>query len=108
MKRYTIRDISKMLNVSPETIRRWIRSGNLVGTAASKKGGFYVDEIELIKFVAKKPKYRMRLEQQGLPVNSVCDDMFKQELQATLREMIRERDRLNERILQLEKMLEGF
>ena len=108
MKRYKIHDISEMLNVDPETVRRWVRKGELVGTATSKKGGYYVDEYDLMVFVTKKPKYGMLLEQQGVPKSATCDDMFKEELQVTLREMIRERDRINKRIFQLEKLLEGF
>lgn len=108
MKRYKIHDISEMLNVDQETVRRWVRKGELVGTATSKKGGYYVDEYDLMVFVTKKPKYGLRLEQSSLPVSDICNDMFKEELQTTLREMIRERDRMNERIFQLEKLLEGF
>ena len=108
MKRYRVHDISEMLNVDPETVRRWVRKGELVGTATSKKGGYYVDEYDLMAFITKKPKYGMLLEQQGLSTSSACNDMFKEELQSTLRDMIRERDRLSERILQLEKLLEGF
>lgn len=57
MKTYTVRDISKMLGKNPETVRRWIRDGKLKAGQDSRKGGNYVTEAELQKFLRGTPKY---------------------------------------------------
>lgn len=57
MKTYTVKEISKMLNKNPETVRRWIRDGKLKADQDSRKGGNYVTEAELQKFLKKTPKY---------------------------------------------------
>lgn len=57
MKTYTVRDISKMLGKNPETVRRWIRDGKLIADQSSRKGGNYVTEAELQKFLRNTPKY---------------------------------------------------
>lgn len=57
MKTYTVKEISKMLDKNPETVRRWIRDGKLKADQDSRKGGNYVTEAELQKFLKKTPKY---------------------------------------------------
>lgn len=57
MKTYTVKEISKILNKNPETVRRWIRDGKLKADQDSRKGGNYVTEAELQKFLKKTPKY---------------------------------------------------
>lgn len=37
MKTYSVAEIAKLLNVNKETVRRWIRSGQLKSTQKSKK-----------------------------------------------------------------------
>ena len=108
MNKYTVHDISKMLNVDPETVRRWIRTGNLNGTAMSKKGGYFVNEMELMKFVANKPKYRTLMLQRDLHVHETYDDLVKASLRQTLQDLISKRDRINKYIAQLETLLKEF
>lgn len=58
MDEYTTKDIATLFNVSEETVRRWIRSGELKAIKQSNKSGNLVTEFELRNFVTKRPKYR--------------------------------------------------
>ena len=61
MKTYTVKEIAMIFNTSEETVRRWIRSGELKATMDSRKNGCLVDEEVLKEFVKKKPKYAIPL-----------------------------------------------
>ncbi|WP_102346050.1 helix-turn-helix domain-containing protein [Bacillus sp. Marseille-P3661] len=50
----TTKDISMKLNVSEETVRRWIRSGELKAQQDGKS--YIVEELDLEDFVEKKSK----------------------------------------------------
>jgi excisionase family DNA binding protein len=53
-------EVAEMLEVNPETVRRWIRDGKLQATRDSKKNGFCVEESELKIFLHENPKYKNR------------------------------------------------
>ena len=59
MKTYNVAEISEMLSVDPETVRRWIRSGKLEAELTSRKEGNLVTEENLHKFLEnnRKAKY---------------------------------------------------
>ena len=57
MRSYSVKEISDMLEISPETVRRWIRSGKLSAVQESRKEGNTVSETELKKFLKSTPKY---------------------------------------------------
>lgn len=57
MNTYSVKEIAKMLNTNPETVRRWIRDKKLDATMESKKGGHIVYEAALHKFLRSSPKY---------------------------------------------------
>lgn len=57
MADYNVKQISELLNVDSETVRRWIRTNKLKGTKDSKKTGFVVSESELKRFLNGIPKY---------------------------------------------------
>lgn len=57
MADYTVKQISELLDVDSETVRRWIRAQKLKGTKNSKKTGFVVSESELKRFLNSIPKY---------------------------------------------------
>lgn len=57
MNDYSVKQISELLNVDVETVRRWIRTDKLKGTKNSKKTGFVVSELELKRFLNSIPKY---------------------------------------------------
>ena len=58
MKYYTVKDISAMLSVDRETVRRWIRAGELKSTMISRKKGNIISEEFLEEFFNEYPKYR--------------------------------------------------
>lgn len=61
MKTYTVAEISETLDVTRETVRRWIRSGSLKATQASKKTGNVINEQDLFIFVRRNPKYKSKV-----------------------------------------------
>ena len=54
---YTVKQISNLLDVGPETVRRWIRRGDLKATQRSKKDGNVISENQLNEFLISRPKY---------------------------------------------------
>lgn len=54
---YTVKQISDLLDVNPETVRRWIRQGKLKSTQQSKKNGNIISENQLNTFLISHPKY---------------------------------------------------
>ena len=61
-KIYVVEDIAEMFNVSFETVRRWIRSGELKGICdTSLKMGYTIYERDLFTFMDKRPKYKARV-----------------------------------------------
>ncbi|MGG3235588.1 helix-turn-helix domain-containing protein [Priestia flexa] len=50
----TTKEISEKLNVSEETVRRWIRTNELKATQEGKS--YLVDENDLLRFIEKKSK----------------------------------------------------
>lgn len=57
MNTYSVKEIAKMLNTNPETVRRWIRGKKLDATIESKKSGHIVYETALREFLKSSPKY---------------------------------------------------
>lgn len=57
---YSTYEVAEMLEVNPETVRRWIRDGRLQATCDSKKNGFCVEGSELKIFLHENPKYKNR------------------------------------------------
>lgn len=100
MKKYTVTEIAKMLDVNKETVRRWVRSGQLVADMHSKKAGIVVSEHNLYEFMAVNPKY------ESVSPRPVKDDTYSMKLKDLLSDMIAERDMLNYRIYKLQTLLE--
>jgi len=58
MKTYSVKEIAKMLEKNPETVRRWIRDGKLKADISSNKEGHVIYESELKDFISKSaPNY---------------------------------------------------
>ena len=102
MKTYNVAEISKLLNVNKETVRRWIRSGQLKSTKKSKKDGNVVDELDLFEFVQTKPKYRNMV---GVPELQISNTYISEELNYLLNNLIYERDKLNDEINKIQKII---
>lgn len=57
MKYYTVKEAAEMLQVNPETVRRWIRDKKLGAEKTSNKGGNKILETELKAFLKAAPAY---------------------------------------------------
>ena len=102
MKTYNVAEIAKLLNVNKETVRRWIRSGQLKSTKKSKRDGNVIDELDLFEFVQTKPKYRNMV---GVPELQISNTYISEELNCLLNDLIYERDKLNDEINRVQKLL---
>ena len=102
MKTYSVAEIAKLLNVNKETVRRWIRSGQLKSTQKSKRDGNVIDELDLFEFVQTKPKYRNMV---GVPELQISNTYISEELNYLLNDLIYERDKLNDEINKIQKII---
>ena len=102
MKTYGVAEIAKLLNVNKETVRRWIRSGQLKSTQKSKRDGNVIDELDLFEFVQTKPKYRNMV---GVPEVQISNTYISEELNYLLNDLIYERDKLNDEINKVQKII---
>lgn len=57
MTYYSVAEIASALGVNQETVRRWIRSGNLQAEKGSLREGNKISEASIQCFLAKQPKY---------------------------------------------------
>lgn len=57
-KTFDVQFISEALCVGEETVRRWIRNGDLKADKYSKKEGYIVREKDFNEFLEKHTKYR--------------------------------------------------
>ena len=102
MKIYKVVEVAKLLKVNEDTVRRWIGSGDLMATKASKKKGFVIKEQDLYEFVETKPKYRARLEL----TESRISKTYREKLNKELIDLINERARLNYQINRIKTLLD--
>ncbi len=60
-KKYlTINEAAATIKVSEETIRRWLRQGNLtkIILEGDTSGNYYISEEEFLKYISQIPKYK--------------------------------------------------
>ncbi len=50
----TVAQIAEYLQIDNETVRRWLRSGELPGLLIGRKGGYRVQESDLRAFLQQK------------------------------------------------------
>lgn len=48
----TVKDVATRLGVHPETVKRWLRAGRLVGYALGDRSGWRTTEADLAAFLA--------------------------------------------------------
>ncbi len=51
---YTVADLVEQLQVHEETVRKWIRDGDLRAYALSRKSGYRIRETDLREFLEAK------------------------------------------------------
>lgn len=97
---YTVTQVSEMLNVDPETVRRWVRTGRLNGTLESKKSGFRIDEESLNDFISQYPKYgRLAL------ITNRLVDFRSNEIQTRLDKIKDYTKRINKLVAEIEELM---
>lgn len=102
MKIYKVSEVAELLKVNEDTVRRWIGSGDLIATRASKKKGFVINEQDLYEFVETKPKYRARVELSEFKIS----ETYREKLNEALIELVKERARLNYQINIIQSLLD--
>lgn len=60
MSTYTVEQISEILDVAEETVRRWLRFGVLKGKMKSRKCGYRVEWKDFKEFLETHPTYKER------------------------------------------------
>lgn len=54
---YSSRDLSRILGVSEETVRRWARNGEIGCSQSSRKEGYSFTGDEIVEFMTSHPRY---------------------------------------------------
>jgi excisionase family DNA binding protein len=47
----TVDDVALELHVTADTVRRWLRNGDLVGVLVSRQTGYRIERAELERFI---------------------------------------------------------
>lgn len=76
MIEFSVRQIAQALSTSEETVRRWIRDGQLLATSNSKKQGHKVTAENLCHFLDSNPKYRTENVQVLLDTGQTDSERF--------------------------------
>ena len=71
MDAYSVADVSKMLNVNEETVRRWIRNGKLKAIRAVGRGGNTVFLEDIVDFANKPPRAYLIFLEEWLNKNEI-------------------------------------
>jgi excisionase family DNA binding protein len=53
-KLYTVDDVAKLLTVHPDTVRNWIKSGELAAIDLGGRAGYRISEVDLNAFLQKR------------------------------------------------------
>lgn len=93
---YTIKDISKLLNVSEEQVRRWCRSGQLKSLKHSRKRGYVIEKCDFFTFLDDNPKYKKAFD-----LGSDDNTLKIHSLEARL-------DKMKEEIVELENAIKAL
>lgn len=107
MKTYKVEEISILFNVNKETVRRWIRSGELNAIIESKKIGHKISEEDLILFAKIRPGYRSILEKvlginiEGGDINNSILQSPDTKLYQSLTKLILQREELFGKVIAL-------
>ena len=57
---YTVEDIVRILQVHEETVRRWLREGELKGFSLGRKSGYRVRPTDLEAFIRQREEASRR------------------------------------------------
>ena len=99
MRIYRTKEIADLFGVDNETVRRWIRSGELKAEQSSRKQGNIVYEKDLLNFISDKPKYKKMVSSKIQPMN------YTFLLNDLLNDLIIQRDLLNSYIEKIQSLI---
>jgi len=51
----TVEEAAERLSVHEQTVRRWLRAGQLVGTSINRRAGWRIREAEIQRFLSEGP-----------------------------------------------------
>lgn len=71
MKKYTVKEVSRIMNVSSATVMRRIKDGSL--KAYKQNGKFIISEEEFNTFLKVHPKYSKKVQPHQSEVQDVVD-----------------------------------
>lgn len=75
---YTVCQIASMLNVNPETVRRWVRNGELDAIKTDcKKEGFLIDEKSILNFTNSHKKYKGLIDQSNQQKSDTIQRLYE-------------------------------
>ncbi len=52
----TVEEVADELRVTPETVRRWLRAGELPGLNLGRKAGWRIDAADFEEFIQRSKK----------------------------------------------------
>ncbi len=52
----TVEETAVRLSVHEQTVRRWLRSGQITGTSINRRAGWRISESELNRFLSEGPR----------------------------------------------------
>ena len=97
MTYYTVEQLSERLDVSKETIRRFIRTGELKAEKGSNKNGFHISEENLKEFLDRHSKYE-KIFYRNVSETPSLDTSDVVELESILLSLVEMRNTLNKEI----------
>jgi excisionase family DNA binding protein len=50
----TVDEVAERLRVTPETVRVWLRQGELAGISLGRRAGYRIEEAELQRFLDRR------------------------------------------------------
>jgi excisionase family DNA binding protein len=53
---WTVKEVADYLRVHPETVRQWLREGELVGMPLGGKGGWRIERANLERFIEQQTR----------------------------------------------------
>lgn len=99
---YSVKEVAEMLGKNPETVRRWIRSGDLKSIRSKEEKGCasMIEEKELIKFLGYDSTNLSKIMQ----IRDLMIDVYENEL----KEISRFRSKLDARESYIKDILKTF
>ncbi|MDP9364703.1 MAG: helix-turn-helix domain-containing protein [Chloroflexota bacterium] len=52
----TVEQAAERLQTHPQTVRKWLRTGRLVGTLISRRAGYRIAQTEVDRFLREGPR----------------------------------------------------